>query len=295
MLRRLSILALVASLAGEASGDTLVLANGDQLTGEVVEWAVDHVVLEHPQLGRVRLELEQLRIDTGEPPRPGLFGTRFMRGWKRNVNFGLNGKKGNTEVSNLTAGFDFNYTDDWKRWKVDGRYYFNNDEGETTDNNARVSLRRDWLFPESRWFAFLGGTYQYDQFESWEHRVTLSVGPGYHLLQSEKHLVDALLGLSFTREFGERQDDKGEALFGLEYTWSISETHSLRLGSILFTEVVPERGDLRNLTRGEWKIVLAREPALNLLVGAENEWESDVDPGDEANDLKYYLALGLDF
>ena len=34
-------------------------------TGEIVEWSVDYVVIEHPQLGTVRLALDDLKIDRG--------------------------------------------------------------------------------------------------------------------------------------------------------------------------------------------------------------------------------------
>lgn len=295
MLRRLWILALLASWSESAWADTLVLANGDQLTGEVVEWSVDHVVIEHPQLGRVRLDLDQLKLDTGKPPRPGLFGTGFMRGWNRSINFGWTGKKGNSEVTNITAGLDFNYEDDWKRWKIGGRYFFNADSGDTTDNNGNFGIRRDWLIPDSRWFAFLGGTYQYDQFESWKHRITASVGPGYHLVKTEKHALDVLLGAAYSREFGERNKNRGDALVGFEYTWSIFENHSLKLSNMLYSEVVPDVGNFRNVSTAEWKIGLVDEPDLSLLAGVWNEWESDVEPGDEKNDLKYYLSLALGF
>ena len=75
-----ALLALVGAVCS-AHADTLVLANGDEINGEIIEWAVDHVVIEHPQLGEMRIELDELKLDTGTPPNPGLFGTRFMRGW----------------------------------------------------------------------------------------------------------------------------------------------------------------------------------------------------------------------
>ena len=192
MLRRLTIVLALCVWGAAARADTLVLANGDTLTGEVVEWAVDHVVIEHPQLGLVRLSLEQLDIDTGTPPRPGLFGSNFLRGWNRSVNLGLNGKRGNSVSTNLTAGFNFNYADEFKRWRFNGRYFFNESDDGDHDNNARVDLRRDWLIPESTWFAFSSLRYQFDQFESWKHRTTLSLGPGYHLVDTESHELDAL-------------------------------------------------------------------------------------------------------
>lgn len=296
MIRRLALAALLLVASPPALADKIKLANGDEIHGEILEWAVDHIVVEHPQLGRVTLGLDQLALETGKPPSAGLFGTTFLRGWSRSVNLGLNGKQGSTDSTNITAGLNFAYRDDWTRWKLTGRYFYNksDDEGDN-DNNGRLDLRRDWLVPGSRFFAFATGRYQYDQFESWQHRVVVGGGPGLHLLQREDHVLDALLGPTFTREFGERMDNKTEVLFGLDYTWRISSRYSFSLNNNFFTEYHPNAGDYRNLTIGELRIVLTEAPALNLRIGAENEFDSVVEEGDEKNTLNYYLAVGLDF
>jgi putative salt-induced outer membrane protein YdiY len=295
MIQRLSIVLALCLCGVTAGADTLTLANGDELHGEIVEWAVDHVVIEHPQLGKIQLSLEQLDIDTGEPPSHGLFGTRFLRGWKRNINFGLNGEYGGSRTTHITAGMNFSYRDEFKRWLFKARYFFNDGDDDDADNNANVDLRRDWLFPGHRWFAFSMFRYQFDQFESWKHRTILSVGPGYHLVRREAHELDTRLGAAFTREFGERRTEKAEALFALDYTWTLSSNQSVTLSNQLFTEVRPNAGELRNLTLGEWKILLTQEPSFSLTLGAQNEYETDVEPEDQKNDLKYYLSVGLDF
>jgi hypothetical protein len=295
MLRRFWIGVGLVLCAESVRADTLVLANGDEITGEIIEWAVDYVVIDHPQLGELRLALDQLELDTGEAPSPGLFGTRFLRGWSRNINFGLNGKTGNSENTNMTLGLDCHSPDAFKRWKLNGRYFFNADDGGTTDNNARLDLRRDWLVPESHWFGFASMRYQYDEFEAWEHRITAGGGPGFHVVQKEHHLLDAMSGLFFTREFKSRNKNKGEALFGLEYTWTPASRYTVRLSNQAFFQVTPKAGELRNVSLGELKILLTEDPSLNFIVGAENEYETETDPGDKANDLKYYVTLGLDF
>ncbi|TFH24459.1 MAG: hypothetical protein E4H03_03610 [Myxococcales bacterium] len=48
-----------------AHADTLVLASGDQIHGEIIEWTVDHVLIEHPQLRTMRIELDQFKLDAG--------------------------------------------------------------------------------------------------------------------------------------------------------------------------------------------------------------------------------------
>jgi putative salt-induced outer membrane protein YdiY len=295
MSRRLSTLLLFVVWSANARAETVVLANGDTLTGEVIERAADHVVIEHPQLGRVRLSLDQLETETETPVTPGLFGSHFLKGWTRGIDVGLNGEQGNSDSISLTAGFDFAYDDDFKRWSIEGRYFYNRtDEGEA-DNNGRIDSHRDWLFRDSRWFTRAALRYQFDRFESWKHRTVLSLGPGYRLVRTEAQTLDVVLAPTFTREWGDRDVDKAEVALGLDYAWEISERQSLTFSNQFFVEATPSMGEFRNVTSGEWKVVLNRDPSLNLKMGAENEYESDVEPDDERNDVKYYLALGLDF
>jgi putative salt-induced outer membrane protein YdiY len=295
MPRLLSCLALAIVCVCPAGADELKLANGDTINGEIVEWAVEHVVIDHPQLGRVRLSLDQLAIDTGKPPSSGLFGTSFLRGWKRSIDLGFNGRMGNSLLRNITLGLDFSFEDAFRRWKVDGRYFYNEDDDGVGDNNAIFNLHRDWLNPGSRWFARSGLRYQFDEFESWEHRINLIAGPGYHLVNREAHKLDVVLSPSFTREFGERQGNKAEALIAFDYSWKPGDRYEFSISNQSYIEVKPSAGELRNMTIADLKISLLEKPALSFKIGAQNEYETDPEDEDENNDIKYYLSFGLNF
>ncbi len=295
MFHRTSIVLALCACCATARADTLVLANGDTLHGEIVEWDMDSVVLEHPQLGRVRLALDELAVDTGKPPSRGLFDTAFLRGWKRSIDLGLNGKQGSDETTNLTSALHFNYADDFKRWDLRGRYFFSRDEDGTSDNYARVDLRRDWLIPGSRRFTRASVRYQFDNSESWKHRIVAVAAPGYRLVDTRAYSLDATLGGAFTREFGERNENKGDGVWGLDNEWKISGNLSLKLSNQVFFELTPTAGEIRNVTIGEWKFLLTEAPDLSLKLGAENEYETDIEPGDKHNNLRYYMSLGLDF
>jgi putative salt-induced outer membrane protein YdiY len=289
-----ALLALVGAVCS-AHADTLVLANGDEINGEIIEWAVDHVVIEHPQLGEMRIALDELKLDTGEAPNPGLFGTRFLRGWSRHVDLGINGEQSNSSSLAITLGSRFAYDDPWTRWRANGRYFLNvTDDGDDNDNNATFDVKRDWLFPESRWFGFAGSRYQFDQFKTWKHRITLAAGPGVHLVDTEQHSFDLTVGPAFTREFGTSNASKGEALLGLTYDWKISERQSFDLDNQFFVEYRPNAGSWRNFTRLNWTLQITEHPALSVKAGIQNEYESNPEPGDKHNDLKYLLTLGVD-
>jgi putative salt-induced outer membrane protein YdiY len=280
--------------AGVAGADQVKLANGDTINGEIVEWAVDYVVVEHPQLGRVRLELDQLALDTGKEPSRGLFDTSFLRGWTRRVELGWNGRNGDDNSINITASLRFAYDDPFKRWRLNGRYFFQ-DSDDDADNNARIDLVRDLLFPGNSWFLRGSLRYQFDAFESWENRLIFSTSPGYHLVDGEKHKIDTTLGPTATREFGSSNTTKFEALWGFDWEWQIMKDLKFSLQNQLFTELVPDALDFRNLSIGRLEIRLMEKPDLAFVIGIENEYESNPDPGDQANDLIYNLSLGIGF
>ncbi len=295
MLLRFAMAAVACLVASDTRAESVVLANGDRLNVEIVERASDHIVIEHPQLGRVRLSVDQLDTDTGDPPNPGIFGTRILRGWSRTLDVGLNGRQGNSETASLTAGLEMTYEDEFKRWVFQGRTFFARDEDGTSDNNGRFTLRRDLLFPGSRWFAFGSVGYAYDAFESWRHRIVASAGPGYQLVQREAHELDLRLGATFTREFGERDTDGADAMFGIDYSWKPGDRYTLTLANQLFTQIEPNAGEFRNLTIAEWKMQILDDPALSLNTGVEIEYETDIEEDDKKNDLKYYVSVGIDF
>lgn len=293
-LRTLVVCALLAAVE-VARAEEIELKNGDTLTCEIIEVTVDHVVIEHAELGVLDLERAKVKTDLQHRLAPGLFGTGFMRGWNRHIDLGFNGSQGNTISTNITGGMDFSYKDESRRWGLTGRYFFQRDETGTTDNNARVELRRDWFMSNSPWFAFGALGYQYDEFESWNHRSVLTAGPGYHLLKREKLTLDLRAAPAFAREFGVRKINKAEALFAVDATWKPRERMTIKLSNLLFTEVSPDAGQLRNVTFANWKTRILSDPALDLIFGADNEYETQVEDGDKKNSLNYYMTLGISF
>lgn len=291
----LLLLLMLIGVGASAHADTLVLANGDEIHGEIIEWAVDHVVIEHTELGTLRLELDQLKLDTGTPPNPGLFGTGFLRGWSRHIDLGANGEQNNGVTGSVTFGSKLAYENPWTRWHFNGRYFYNLSDDGDNDNNATAELRRDWLIPESRWFSFLASRYQFDQFQAWKHRITVSGGPGFHLVESKRHSLDLAVGPAFTREFGTSDANKSEVLVSLSYDWEISERQSLDIANQYFNEFSPDAGDFRNFSTLAWSLSLTKRPALSLNIGLQNEFQSNPEAGDDQNDFKFFLTLGVDF
>lgn len=301
-------LAALALLAAPAHADRLRLQNGDVLSGEIVETTDAGVVLVHPALGRLAVAADQIaaqaRGDAALPPppappppaRPGIAGTRFLRGWKKQLQLGFNGSKGNSETQDILAGARGSYADDAKRWQVDSGYVRASTDGTRTKSQAFAMAMRDFLFPGKRVFAFASGRYDWDQFQDWDHRLSLAAGAGYALLDGEKLDVRGRLGLAGTKTFGSPGDDRWvpEAVIGLESEWLPAERQRLTAYTT-FYPALSGSGGFRNLTGVDWSLRIADGLGLSLNLGVQNEYESEVAPGIEPNDLLYRAALLYDF
>lgn len=283
-------------IASPAGAETFRLANGDQLSGQVIERNEERIVLRSDALG-VEVEIPVGQLAPPEPPpevNPGLLGTRLLEGWGRSVELGVSGSSGNTSEQDVVAGLDLGFEDERRRWAVEARYLLSRSDARTSDHEAMVGAARDWLRPGSPWFWFGKLQLRWDQFESWEERVVVGGGPGYELIDDDEHTLRARSGLSVRHDFGERDDTDLEMFTGLEGEWRIGDDHTLAARAKILP-ALSDPGEFRNVNGADWKIRLDDAEGLSFKLGLEHEYETDVEDGDERNDLYYYGAVVLDF
>jgi putative salt-induced outer membrane protein YdiY len=283
------VLCLLGVAAGPARAETatIELKNGDKVTGKILERTPDHVVLEHPVLGRLVVPGGDLAPSVTHP---GILGTSFLEGWTKELNIGLGGSYGDTDEADLRIGGLLQHKTDRIHWRLDARYELSFGDGEIDDHNAHVTTLRDWLWPQSRWFAFTYGIYDYDDFENWKHRLTFGGGPAYHLLPGPTFELDARAGPFLTYEFGDEDNARPEGAAGLFATWRIGEGHTLELLDVYFQTL--DEGAFRNITNFAWRVRLDVESAVSVKLGIRNEYDSASD--ESKNNLKYFTAIAFD-
>lgn len=288
--RLLKIFAVIVLLVGVSSAEakTFELINGDTLSGTLVQRTPDELIIDHPVLGRLSIPVYSLKLPATNP---GLFGTSFLKGWDKELDLGFHGKQGNSDNNNISVGLDLSYADDKQRWKIEGKYSLADSDGDTDSNDGYLSSHRDWLFTGSRWFAFTLGRYDFDQFESWRHRVYWGGGPGYHFLQAGPFTLDGRFALGGGYEFGDMHEFTPLALLSLEGKWKLSEVHSLSFSNTVLPRL--DEAEFLNRTAAEWKIRISEVDGLNLKLGLHNAYDTDAQ--DKNNIFKYTGTLPLDF
>ncbi len=314
------------------AADEVILVDGDVIHGRIIKQTDLGIVLDHSDLGRLEIGKERIKsvtivsreiekseeapkktaIET-QPPgelemsekgnlferyisRTNTWASRLKKkGYSFSTDFSLDNSYGNTDEQSLRLGLNVNRQLEKKRWETDLSYYNKIDEGDLSDNKITAGYTYDWLKPESPRFFFATGRFDYDEFESWQQRAAVHVGPGYHLLQTDKATFDIRLGAGTRKEWGSENDNwRLEGLAGLGLDWKITKRQHLDLSSTIYP-VFSDWDDYRTRTAMNWRFLLDKDLKMSLLIGLAHEYQSIIDPGKEKNDTRLFTTLQYNF
>jgi len=302
----------IQSLTIDPPNVQVVLADGDAIYGRLIDQNESTIVLEHPNLGRLEIPREQIdSFNVKEPefkkeekvawfdPTLRKLGAKTSRlkekGWESAVDFSLDSSSGNTQEQSTRLGSHVKRELPDRITIADSSYYYKVKEAEISDNKLTLGLGRDWLLPESAWFYFLHGRFDYDEFESWQQRANAQAGPGYHLIEKDDMTLDVRSGLGMRREWGSiNNNPKLEGVIGADFEWKITSKQICKFAPYYYP-VVNDFSDYRTRFSGEWRYFFDEDMRLSFLVGTLYEFQSIVDPGKEHADLRVYLGLGYGF
>jgi len=215
--------------------------------------------------------------------------------WASRFETGATGTQGNSETFDYRAAFGSVYQTDETRLKLDASYFYGSNEDMITRNEYTAGILNDWFFAESPWSIFVDGRYDWNAFEFWESRISVHGGVANKIIDAEDIESYLRMGGGATKEYGsENEDIKPEGLVGGEITWRIAEGQEL-YGDITYYPDFSTSGEYRILSSFRYKVDINSAKGISMGIGAEDEYQSAVDPGFEHNNLKYYSTLAIDF
>ncbi len=219
----------------------------------------------------------------------------WLAGWAGSIEFGLTGASGNNENFNLRGAASASREDDRTADQINLVYTYANDEGDKTENRFQADGRHGWKFSESPWRVYVGATYEYDEFQDWDHRLSVGPGVGYQAVETDKTSLLLRAGINATREFG-GSDDRWhpEADLGLDLNHQLTERQSLEAVFDLYPSLDPT-GPYRFVGKAGWRIDVDPEVNLFLRLGVEDRYDSSPGPDKKRNDISYYATLGWSF
>ena len=305
---RLAIFFLLAALPLTAvNAELLQLKNGDRVSGEIVGESSQHLVLDHPLLGQLVLNKADLvarsnssanTINATQTPAPAspvkaakAVGPGILNKISQRLEVGFSGATGNSRNSDLRLGYQRRSESTQRHSLLKSGYQRETSDGNTQENELFAELTYDWLMPESRWFRFGQGRYDWDDFEEWNSRISVSGGSGYYFIDRAGLRLAGRAGLGLTQTIGGEADELDpEATVGVDANWQINPRQSLEFANNLALQL-DQPGELRNLTSLAWLIKLDQFNGIDLKFGINNEYESEPAGTSSTNDFKYNLSL----
>ena len=301
----------------QANRDRIVLSNGDILEGTILEQEDTTITFQHPVLGILTLETGQFSMaqapahETTQVASASLAATTqpiaapasdedatsgkawLPRDWEKQVDLGISGADGNSQSRDIHLSLYARHDNPEHRWDFQSVYDQSEKDGEKSQDEFYAALNRDWLLPDSPYFYFTLGRFDWDDFQDWDYRLNLAGGIGKDFIKRNDWLLSGKSGLGFNREFG--GDDDGispEGLLELLSHWTLTEHHKIELKTTFYPQL-DELSEFRNITSLSW--VNKLNASMRLKVGLSNEHDSDVPEGVKRNHLKYMTSLGWDF
>jgi putative salt-induced outer membrane protein YdiY len=217
----------------------------------------------------------------------------FWDGWHGGVEAGITGSSGNSEVLNARAAITGERKTSLMVTKGSATYVRNQEGSTATKNRFEVAARNDWIFEKgSPWRYFVTGTYEYDDFQDWDHRITLGNGIGYAFIENDKTTLLGRAGIGVRREIG-GADNRWipEGILGVDFSHKLTERQKITASVDYYPSLLDFPEDFRVVTKAAWEIVVDPEIKMSLKVGAEHRHDSEPGGGSERNDVDYFALL----
>lgn len=204
------------------------------------------------------------------------------------IQFGYLAASGNSETlntnGNLLLGWELV---DW-RHSVAAAAIYAEDAEQTTAENYRFGYKADRKLDEQN-YLFGTVSWEQDEFSGYESRVTEAVGYGRRLIETDKHILDAEIGVGARQTeliTGEERDETIGRLAG-DYLWKFGEH------SEFSQQVVVESGDENTYTESVSSVTAQLLGKLDLVISYTIKRNSDVPAGLEHTDT--YTSVNVQY
>lgn len=313
---RVSVVAVLSLACGATAQPVSVgdrvgveLETGETLRATVVGVSDAELTLDHPVLGTITVPRDRATVLTPEqtdvkieasqnaepevPEAPEPDPESFFDGWDGSFEVALSGSEGNTEEFDVRIGVALERLTSTMETRVNASYLYGTDDGQESENEARLGLINDWL-TDTPWRYFLTGVVDYDEFENWDIRTQAFGGVGYALIDDER--TDLLLraGIGGSREFGGSDNKiRPEALLGFNFEHRFNDDHKV-YSTFYWLPEIEDIGPYRFEATAGYEILLDADNNMRFRVGLTDSYDSTPN-GAKRNDLDYYAGIVFDF
>jgi len=300
----------------------LILTNGDELRGTLVEVQAGWVLLSHTSLGELRIERQALsrvrtvgakppsvaavdpgakaEIESGATPPEEPTSARADRipdppraNWSGRLQLGLSGSRGASDRDAVRVVATGKRDGENTVLSLRSTYQQTRRDGRRSENRFTARARNEWLRGESRWSGFLESEIELAEFLDYDARLRGGGGAVYRFIDDDKTLVSTRLGLGAARQFNSPNEDiDPEAIIALAVSHRFTPRQRIEFSADYFPDL-RDTSDFRAEFRAGWEIGLNEENNLKLRLSLEDRYNSTASAN--KNNIDYFAELVYEF
>lgn len=305
---------VLMALVATGRAETWVLANGDRLTGELVQEDSAFIEVQHPQLGRLKVPRTALRTPDPAGPKPvareevpAVAAVKTaqpdLKKWKGQVELGYVQQSGAKDKEDISVRLQVEGREGSSTYRGTARLLQSEADGRTVTNRREADFR--WRYDiNKRLFAQALTTYESDEVRKMDLSVEQQIGGGYRLVDNPRHKVN--VGLGAVVQYLERAGtDEQTALLGsffqdYAYQWNsrvklvqesslmVSDTGTLNMKSALTSAPVEGSYRMRFNTGVQSKVT----DRMSLNVRFEYDYDRSILDSELRADQRLTTSLG---
>jgi hypothetical protein len=214
------------------------------------------------------------------PPPPKLWTHRFE--------LGATGAEGNTRQFVTQAAAKAIRQGELTKLTLDLRYLTTHADYVRTQNALYYDGRLEIPYPNTPWSNFLHNTVEYDEFKTFDMRLTADAGVSYDFLKRDTALLlQGRVGAGFSREYGGPDDEVvPEVSTGGTYEHQLTKRQRIKLVGDYFSDV-RDSNDFRIRSELAWEVKVDDAGNFLLQLSLLDIYDSTPLETDEHNDFTY--------
>ncbi len=217
------------------------------------------------------------------------------------VDFGGKFSQGNTTNKQANLLSKFSARSQRLRLRLEGRYFYAEDDKRVTDRNAFGTMQMDF-FMTKRWYVFLGVLLEQDTFDDLNLRTSISGGPGYQFIDKGDYTSPYLremtlaadVGLGFFNEDKKIAEDDNFVVsrWSVNWDWPIRPDLSFFHRHQAFPSIESISDFYINSIQG---IRINVWEGLNIALQINYKYDNEPSPGTDSSDVKGLVSIGYAF
>ncbi len=270
---------------------TLHLVGDTVLRGTLVPTQQGGIVVREEGAERVA-RIEFTEVDYINPP-PEVLGTGATVDGR--VNLGASLKRGNSESSKVHVDAETQVATHVRRFKLYTEANYEGEDKGTATQNARIQAGWDRFWADSKWYALVNSSFEYDRFKDLNLRSSLGPGLGYRFWKGEERNLDLEGGLNIVHE---NWSDKGNQTY-VAARWGMDMDQYVFRRAVQFFHHNDGLVGLQNLeditvhTRTGLRFPLGDR--LHATTQVNVDWDFDPPPDTKRTDFTYLLTGGYNW